>query len=180
MPRDRRINNRPRPWGSHYAAMTTASTGHRDFVDGFAFMERDGSEALSWHHIEDVAAYDEDDLEMFTARTRERIFVSEHFSGPAYAYEDEDFSGMDAHGFSWESGEKEDSGSGEAEERGFRGFFGAGVKKRSDMREVLRPVQERGSREGSSGSSLAQESASSSKKGTFGFGAKGKGPAGKK
>lgn len=163
----RRVDNRPKPWGSHYGAVTTASTGQSDFIDGFAFMERDGEEGLSWHHIEDVAAYDEDDLEMLTTRAREGIF--EHISGPAYAYEDEDSSKRGFRGFTWESGD--------AKESGFkRGIFGSGVKKRGDMRELFRPVKERGSKEGISGS--AQESAS--KTGIFGVGAKGKGAAGKK
>ncbi|RHZ71537.1 hypothetical protein CDV55_108581 [Aspergillus turcosus] len=168
----RRVDNRPKPWGSHYGAVTTASTGQSDFVDGFAFMERDGEEGLSWHHIEDVATYDEDDLERLTSRTRESIF--EHFPGPAYAYEDEEVKKRGFRGFTWETGDKKDSG--DAKERGFMKIFGSGVKKRSDMREFFRPVEGRRPKEGISGS--AQESAS--KKGSFGFGAKGKGPAGKK
>jgi hypothetical protein len=179
MPCNHCINNLPRPWGTHYAAVTTSSTDKgREFVDGFAFMDGDGEEGLSWQHIEDVAAYDEDDLEKYTfkARIRERGYF-EYMPGPAYAYEPEDFSRPDAPGFSWQ-GEKKDSGDGDAKERGLRGLFGPRVRKRSDMREFFRPVEERGSssREGVSGSSLAQESASSSKKGIFGFGAKGKGP----
>ncbi|PKX91829.1 uncharacterized protein P174DRAFT_374492, partial [Aspergillus novofumigatus IBT 16806] len=98
-------NDTPRPWGSQCACVSLDSTGQRDFIQGFAFMESDDEEGLAWQHVEDISilAPEEEDFSTgATGRNRESGFKNGGTSG---------------------------SGSGSAEAGGSKkGFFGFGAK----------------------------------------------------